>query len=151
MIAPKKYRKFIVIGKIISSGKIDSFMCIKWIIKLIHFPNIGIESINYCFLDRKSSKMINNHFITVFNRMGRLKHQIKIFFSRSTKKISEICLQSKINYGYRIGGGNRCITLNRRRLQHREQSRRRASTKYKKTYFEGIRRFVTITKIDASY
>ena len=41
----KNHPKFIVIGQIINSGKIDSFMCIESIIKSIHFPNIGIESI----------------------------------------------------------------------------------------------------------
>ena len=31
-------------------------------------------------------KIINNLYIIVWNRMGRLKHGIKIFFGRSTKK-----------------------------------------------------------------
>ena len=48
--------------------------------------------------------------------MDRLKHRMEIIFGRYTKKISEINLKSKINYRYRIGGTNRCITLNRRRL-----------------------------------
>ena len=35
---PKKHRKIIIIRQIIGSSQIDSFMCIKWIIKLIHYP-----------------------------------------------------------------------------------------------------------------
>ena len=34
------------------------------------------------FLDRKGTKTINNRNIIGLNRMGRLKHQIKIFFDR---------------------------------------------------------------------
>ena len=64
----------------------------------------------------KVLKTINNHFIIVLNRMDRLKHRIGIIFGWSSKKISEKNLWSKINYCYRIGGPNRCITLNRRRL-----------------------------------
>ena len=36
------------------------------------------------FLDRKSTKMINNRNIIGLNQMGRLKHQIEIFFGQST-------------------------------------------------------------------
>ena len=45
-----------------------------------------------------------------------LKHRIGIIFGRSTIKISEKNLLSKINYRYQIGDTNRCITLNRRSL-----------------------------------
>ena len=48
--------------------------------------------------------------------MDQLKNRIGIIFGRSTKKISEKNLKSKINYCYRIGGTNLCITLNRQRL-----------------------------------
>ena len=44
------------------------------------------------FLDRKSTKTINNLKIIGLNRMDRLKHRIEIFFGRSTQKISKICL-----------------------------------------------------------
>ena len=39
------HRKIIVFGQIIGSGQIDSFMCIKSIIKLIHYPNFRNESL----------------------------------------------------------------------------------------------------------
>ena len=44
------------------------------------------KSINNRFLDRKSTQTTNNRFFTVLNRMNRLKHQIGIFFGRSTLK-----------------------------------------------------------------
>ena len=47
---------------------------------------IHSKSMNYRFLDHKSSKMVNNCLIIILNRMCRLKHRIKIFFGRSTKK-----------------------------------------------------------------
>ena len=75
-----------------------------------------MKSINYRFWIVKVLKTINNRLITILNRMDRLKHRMEIIFGRYTKKISEINLKSKINYRYRIGGTNRCITLNRRRL-----------------------------------
>ena len=74
----KNYRKIIVIGQIIGSGKIDSFMCIKSV--------IGSISI---FLDRKVTKMINNRKVIGLNRIGRLKHQIEIFFGRSSENFTE--------------------------------------------------------------
>ena len=51
-------------------------MCIESIIKSIHFPNIGIESINYCHVDSfqyhdrrdiilTSQMAVSNNFITV--------------------------------------------------------------------------------------
>ena len=42
------------------------------------------KSMNNRFLDRKSTKTINNRNIIGMNRMGRLKHRIEIFFDRST-------------------------------------------------------------------
>ena len=47
LIAPKNHQKIIVIEEIISSGKMDNTGAIKSIIYSIHYPNIGIESINY--------------------------------------------------------------------------------------------------------
>ena len=44
---------------------------------------------NNRFLDRKGTKAINNRNIIGLNQMGRLKHQIEIFFSRSTKNFTE--------------------------------------------------------------
>ena len=76
----KNYRNIIVIGQIIGSSQIYSFMYYR------------------------------------SERMGWLKHWIKIFCGRSTKNFTEKKLLSKISYRYRIGGANRCITLNRRRL-----------------------------------
>ena len=75
-----------------------------------------LKSMNYRFLDQKSTKTIYNHFFTVLNRMDRLKHQIKFFLVNLHKKFpKKICNQKK-NYRYQIGGTNRCFTLNRRRL-----------------------------------
>ena len=44
---------------------------------------------NNRFLHRKGSKTINNCNIIGPNRMGQLKHRIKIFFGRSTKNFTE--------------------------------------------------------------
>ena len=38
------HRKIIVIGQVIGSGQIDSFICIESIILSIHFPNFRKES-----------------------------------------------------------------------------------------------------------
>ena len=98
------HRKIIVIGEIIGSGKIDSFMCIKSTIKWIHFPNIRIESIYYrtksiskfqiifIFYNYFWEKNIDFKFYYCFESDGRLKLGIKKNFGRSTKKISKICL-----------------------------------------------------------
>ena len=59
---------------------------------------------------KKSSK------IHRYRANNQLRKNWFIFFRSIYKKNSEICLQSKINYHYWIGGANRCITLNRRRL-----------------------------------
>ena len=103
------HQKIIVIGQIIGSGQIDSFMCIKSIIWSIHFSKIVIESnwidelsifnqkwtffdmkwISYHFWIIKVLKTINNHLFTVLNSDGRLKHWIRIFFGRSTKNFTE--------------------------------------------------------------
>ena len=73
-----------------------------------------VSTVNFWIV--KVLKTINNHLITVLNRMDRLKHPMGIIFGWYIKKNSKKNLKSKINYSYRIGGTNGCITLNRRRL-----------------------------------
>ena len=51
--------------------------------------NRSYEEVMEIFLDRKGTKTINNRNIIGLNRMGRLKHRIKIFFGRSTKNFTE--------------------------------------------------------------
>ena len=47
------------------------------------------KSMNNRFLDLKVTKMINNRKVIGLNRIGRLKHQIEIFFGRSSENFTE--------------------------------------------------------------
>ena len=60
------HRNIIVIGQMIGSGQIDSFMFIESV--------IGSLSIISRFWNRKGTKTINNRNIIDLNRKGRLKH-----------------------------------------------------------------------------
>ena len=53
-----------------------------------------MKSNNYHFWIVKVLKTINNHLITILNRMDQLKHRIRIIFGRSTKTFpKKICNQ----------------------------------------------------------
>ena len=73
----KNHRKIIVIGQIIGSGQIDSFMCIESIIKLIQYPNFRIES------------MLFNYR---FESDGPIKTSNQKFFRSISRNFSKICL-----------------------------------------------------------
>ena len=63
----KNYRKIIVIGQIIDSGQINSFMCFKSIIKSIHYSNFWNESIFYLVSPIQNNNfMIINQFFFIF-------------------------------------------------------------------------------------
>ena len=47
------------------------------------------KSMNNHFLDQKFTKMINNRKVIGLNRIGRLKHRIKIFFGRCSDNFTE--------------------------------------------------------------